>query len=274
MRCTWRSGSGENQKETIMLRSKWEFEYTAKNLAIAAEAQKQFRASRAKVWEQKKEEVIAKIKDSGLNVHESIAASLNLANNNVNALKYSTQHMAGPQITIRIVTATREPRDCFATNTALGRSLALSRGVDFDTRVFASNSAGLSTVYNVALREAATDPAILIFIHDAVEIIDYFWIEHIAAGLRSFDLIGLAGNIRRLPRQPGWAFTDDQFVRDMPYLSGTIGHEDEHGRYPNVFGPSQREVKLLDGVMLACHSETLRNIRFDEAFDFHFYDLD
>jgi len=179
-------------------------------------------------------------------------------------------------VTIRIVTATREPRDCFATNTALGRSLALSRGVDFDTRVFASNSAGLSTVYNVALREAATDPAILIFIHDDVEIIDYFWIEHIAAGLRSFDLIGLAGNIRRLPRQPGWAFTDDQFVRDIPYLSGTIGHQDEHGRYPNVFGPSQREVKLLDGVMLACHSDTLidNNIRFDEALDFHFYDLD
>jgi len=96
-----------------MLRSKWEFEYTAKNLAIAAEAQKQFRASRAKVWEQKKEEVIAKIKDSGLNVHESIAASLNLANNNVNALKYSTQHMAGPQITID-ATMQRDLDECFA----------------------------------------------------------------------------------------------------------------------------------------------------------------
>jgi hypothetical protein len=35
-------------------------------------------------------------------------------------------------------------------------------------------------------------------------------------------------------------------------------------------------VKLLDGVLLAAHSETLisKNLRFDERFDFHFYDLD
>jgi GT2 family glycosyltransferase len=37
-----------------------------------------------------------------------------------------------------------------------------------------------------------------------------------------------------------------------------------------------QEVKLLDGVMLACRSEDLFNhdLRFDEQFDFHFYDLD
>lgn len=96
-----------------MLRAKWEFEYTAKNLAMAAEAQKTFRASRVKVWEGKKEEVIAKIKDSGLNVHQSIAESLNFASNNVNALKYSTQHMQGPQITID-ATMQRDLDECFA----------------------------------------------------------------------------------------------------------------------------------------------------------------
>lgn len=185
---------------------------------------------------------------------------------------------------IRIVTATREPADRFATHTALGRSLALSRGPPVETRIFASNSAGLPTCYNIALREAASDPAILVFIHDDVEIIDYFWTEHIRDGLTIldrdgmdvFDVIGLAGNTRRVPRQPGWAFIDDRFERDVSYLSGTIGHEDEQGRYPNVFGPSFKEVKLLDGVMLACYSEKLRrnDIRFDEAFDFHFYDLD
>ncbi len=177
---------------------------------------------------------------------------------------------------IRIVTATREPADRFATHTALGRSLALSRGPSIDTRLFPSNSAGLPTCYNIALREAASDHAILVFIHDDVEIIDYFWTEHVRAGSVAFDLIGLAGNTRRLPGQCGWAFIEAAGPRDMPYLSGTIGHEDEHGRYPNVFGPTHREVKLLDGVMLACHSETLikHDIRFDEAFDFHFYDLD
>ncbi len=177
---------------------------------------------------------------------------------------------------LRLVTATRQPADRFATHTALGRSLALSRSQPVETRVFASNALGLPIVYNIALREAASDPAILVFIHDDVEIIDYFWTDHIREGLDEFHVIGLAGNTRRVPRQPGWAFTDDQFERDVPHLSGTIGHEDEHGRYPNVFGPSYQRVKLLDGVMLACHSEILRKneFRFDKRFDFHFYDLD
>jgi GT2 family glycosyltransferase len=35
-------------------------------------------------------------------------------------------------------------------------------------------------------------------------------------------------------------------------------------------------VKLLDGFFLAVRSETLlsKGIRFDETFDFHFYDMD
>ncbi len=160
---------------------------------------------------------------------------------------------------IRIVTATREPADRFATHTALGRSISLNRGTPFETRIFASNTDGLPTCYNIALREAASDPAILVFIHDDVEIIDYFWTEHIRDGLDKFDVIGLAGNTRRVPGQPMWAIIDQHYQtgRDIPYLSGTIGHDDEYGRYPNVFGPSYQEVKLLDGVMLACDSELL-----------------
>jgi len=179
---------------------------------------------------------------------------------------------------LRIVTATREPEERFATHTALGRSLALICQ-HADLRLFPSNSLGLPIVYNIAIREAAYDPAILVFVHDDVEIIDYFWQDHIRAGVVAFDLIGLAGNTRRVPNQHSWAIIDCddyQAGRDVPYLSGTIGHDDEYGRYPNVFGPSHKEVKLLDGVMLACQSNTLLSagLRFDERFDFHFYDLD
>lgn len=69
-----------------MKREEWEFEYTAATLATAAAAQRDFRAGRTKVWEGKKAEVMTKIKDTGLTVHEGIAAGLNLASN-----KYSTQ---------------------------------------------------------------------------------------------------------------------------------------------------------------------------------------
>jgi len=44
----------------------------------------------------------------------------------------------------------------------------------------------------------------------------------------------------------------------------------------SIFGPPFQQVKLLDGLLLAAFSDTLiqKSLRFDERFDFHFYDLD
>ena len=64
------------QEPTETNRNLWEFEYTARNLATAAKGQRDFRLSRVEVWEGKKSEVMAKIKDSGLTVHEGVAAQL------------------------------------------------------------------------------------------------------------------------------------------------------------------------------------------------------
>ena len=47
-----------------MKRNEWEFEYTANNLATAAEAQRDFRKSRVKWWTEKQADVMQKIKDS------------------------------------------------------------------------------------------------------------------------------------------------------------------------------------------------------------------
>jgi len=59
--------------------------------------------------------------------------------------------------------------------------------------------------------------------------------------------------------------------------SGVIGSG--HG-FPEItleiLGCPGMPVKLLDGCLLAAHSETLisRNLRFDERFRFHFHDAD
>ena len=44
----------------------------------------------------------------------------------------------------------------------------------------------------------------------------------------------------------------------------------------SYYGPSPREVKLLDGVFLAAYAKTFHQskIRFDPRFAFHFYDMD
>jgi hypothetical protein len=178
----------------------------------------------------------------------------------------------------RVICATREAEKDFAASTALGRSLALLPYPFVELRLFASNATGLPKLYNIALREAESDPAILAFIHDDVQLLDFFWPNHVFQGLRAFDLIGLAGNKRRLPAQPAWRFKDDQLTRDdRENLSGIVAHGLRWPPdYVSYYGPPYQQVKLLDGLMMACRSETLlsKNIFFDETFDFHFYDLD
>jgi GT2 family glycosyltransferase len=180
---------------------------------------------------------------------------------------------------IRVVCATRVTQAEFPRTTALGRSLSLLRATGkYQLQLYPSNSAGLPTVYNDAIRTALDNPAILVFAHDDVHLCDFFWIERIRAALERFDVVGVAGNRRRVPKQPAWAFVDEKFTWDSrENLSGSVGH----GRgFPcaslSVFGASGQECKLLDGVVLIADSGTLkaRELRFDPAFAFHFYDMD
>jgi hypothetical protein len=182
---------------------------------------------------------------------------------------------------IRLVCATRQHPDSFFESTALGRSLKMfNRQPEPQLQLFGSNPLGLSTVYNIALKHAEQDPAILVFLHDDLYLCDFFWMEHIYEGLQEFDVLGLAGNTRRLPKQPAWAFatTEPNFQwDDRRHLSGTVGH----GKgFPcgniSIFGPPKQACKLMDGLFLVADSEVLRakDVRFDERFAFHFYDMD
>jgi GT2 family glycosyltransferase len=148
-----------------------------------------------------------------------------------------------------------------------------------ELRLFPSNADGLPSVYNIAIEEARSAPAILVFIHDDLHLSDYYWAERLREGLRAFDIVGLAGNKRRVARQASWMYLDDQFRADSSEnLSGVLGHGEG---FPNlkqlsVYGEPRQEVRLLDGVMIAMRSETLieTGLRFDDQFRFDFYDLD
>ncbi len=147
-----------------------------------------------------------------------------------------------------------------------------------ELRLFAKNASGLPAVYNRAIAESIDDPAILLFAHDDIHICDFDWIDRILFTLRRFDIIGLAGNKRRVPNQPSWAFVDSKLTwDDAANLSGIVGHG--KGFPPtslSVYGAPFQEVKLLDGLLLACSSKTLRTsgLKFDDRFDFYFYDMD
>lgn len=181
---------------------------------------------------------------------------------------------------IRLVCGTRASREGFFTSTALGRTFMLQREnlPNLELHLFAENSAGLSAIYNEAIEFARHDPATLVFIHDDVAIVDFFWTERLGTALQAFDIVGVAGNKRRVAGQPAWIFVDEDFTRDSnENLSGIVGHGK---RRPcdaiDNYGPSNIECKLLDGLMLAADSEKLieNGLIFDPIFDFHFYDMD
>jgi len=179
---------------------------------------------------------------------------------------------------VRIVCGTRFSQQEFFKHTALGRSLVIHRETNpVDALVFPENRLGLSKIYNEAIKQAKDKPAILVFVHDDVHFLDFLWSDAVREGVKSFDVIGVAGNTRRLPRQTAWAFVDEEFTWDnQPFLSGIVGHGTSFPCQISNFGPSKQPCKLLDGVFLAADSGRLNDARigFDEQFDFHFYDMD
>jgi uncharacterized protein (TIGR03032 family) len=178
---------------------------------------------------------------------------------------------------IRLVSATREHKDNFFTKTALGRSLLNYNIPSLELKLFTENTVGLPPLYNRIIEESRDDDAILLFIHDDVTIDDPHWLTKTLKALTVFDIVGVAGNKRRLPQQPSWYFTDTQGSADTrENLSGIVYHAQEALAQPSLYGAFFQPVKLLDGLMLICHSQTLitNNLRFDDQFNFHFYDLD
>lgn len=91
------------QENGDMNRDDWEFEYTASTLATAAKAQRDFRTERVKVWEEKKVEIMQKVKDTGLTVHEGVAAGMG---------SYTTSNAGGGATVMVDATLQRDLNEC------------------------------------------------------------------------------------------------------------------------------------------------------------------
>ena len=178
---------------------------------------------------------------------------------------------------IEIISATRLPEKEFWETSALGLSLQrLKNDKTILPRIAFENKRGLPQIYNEGIEKAGIENT-LVFMHDDVWVDDFFFSQRIQDGLNQFHVIGVAGNVRHVPQQPAWAFVDKDFTWDDKInLSGAIAH----GKYPfgalSYFGETPKACALLDGVFLAIKKKTLvdADIKFDERFDFHQYDMD
>lgn len=174
-----------------------------------------------------------------------------------------------------VVTATQKSHAEFDNETPLG--LSLSRN-SFDNSwkpaITPENSLGLPAVYNSVIVEQNREHEV-VFVHDDLWLDDIFFASRIRAGLEKFDVIGLAGNRVLHQRAQTW-FCDDDAQLDAKNLSGVVCHGDSPFGLPTVYGPTPARVELIDGVLIAARISSLLDagVRFDERFDFHFYDLD
>ena len=186
------------------------------------------------------------------------------------------------QLPVRVVTATRLTADEFHRNTYTGQSLNAHASISaFQLRLYPENIYGLSEVYNDAIDDAHSNPALLVFVHDDVFILDFYWEQTIRYWLTQFEVVGIAGNRRRLPFSMMWSLVLDPITgrlreEEKAFQSGAVAH----GVFPpiqvNRFGVSGVECALLDGLLIAVDSRVLHRsgVRFDPQFKFHFYDMD
>ncbi|MDG5497120.1 hypothetical protein [Niveispirillum sp. BGYR6] len=185
---------------------------------------------------------------------------------------------------VRMICASRATGKQFETESLLGRSLSeWRRFYPVEMSLFSENKTALPILYNESIERVLAegdDDLILAFVHDDVSLLDFFWPDTLAHWTNIFDIVGLAGNIRRTPFQPTWSHIrreTDLAVDDKANLCGAVGWG---STFPDdqicYYGKPGQECKLMDGLFLAARVGVFRRsgLRFDPRFPFHFYDLD
>lgn len=159
----------------------------------------------------------------------------------------------------------KEGTDLFLSLEALGLS-ACAEFVEWNER-------GLATRYNAFLDAHAGRDAIVVFAHDDVAIEDPFVREKLVRGACRFAVQGLAGassfNLQLGSPQTIWLRAPAEA------LSGAVEHVlSATETFWSSYGPVPRRCVVLDGLFLAVDLLKVGSVRFDETFDFDFYDLD
>lgn len=189
---------------------------------------------------------------------------------------------------ILLVTCTRLSEDEFWKSSKLAPyiKMQLKASNIYDAHIVSNNTDGIGKCYNRFITEENKDKYIL-FVHDDIEIYNIDLKVKVNAALSQFDIIGLAGNSIHNPQQSPATWQTGTIDNAMS-RSGQVAHEHEFKikqnnqltkkllTTMNFFGPTNIGAKVIDGVFIGVNVEKIleRDHKFDEQFDFHFYDLD
>lgn len=177
-----------------------------------------------------------------------------------------------------IVSATRGSN---VSNTQLGKSVSILKAycdqqIDaIDLQMPVNNADGLSVVYNKSLTKSNLEKYTgILFVHDDVFIDDVRVFDKLETAFNAGNsVVGLAGGAKVKIKTPAlW-----HIMSEKASQSGSVTHPyTEDTVYTSSYGPVPSRCLIMDGLFLAINSSKFINsqVKFDEQFDFHHYDLD
>jgi hypothetical protein len=175
---------------------------------------------------------------------------------------------------IILVTATRSTEKEFWDTSILSPNLQLHEKIGNieNFHIEYENSTGLGTLYNKFITEDFKDNLVL-FCHDDITIDEINLKEKLNNASKEFDLIGVAGTAKATCKKP---VTWSNSPRDS--WGGAVVHQvkDKPGQYyTSHFGIMPKRCVAIDGLFMCINVERYleTGVRFDEQFNFHFYDM-
>lgn len=179
---------------------------------------------------------------------------------------------------IYLICATTHDEESFYKNALLGKFFSKTIDSDVGLLLYPSNSIGLATVYNDAIKKIVDDDSVLVFIHDDAYILDLYWKSRLLHSLEELDLVGIAGSTVFGHDQPAWCVSNTRLDWiSNEYLRGMLYHGDDiDSMKPTIFNETVGNVRIIDGVFISIKKSTINkfNLYFDELFAFHMYDTD
>ena len=142
-----------------------------------------------------------------------------------------------------------------------------------DFYIVPNNTEGLSKVYNQFIKDEYKNK-ICVFCHDDLIIHSIDLVEQLNKAIEQFDIVGLAGSSDFKLGDTAWHMHNGQW-RDKSLLSGSVGHNIDGKFINSVFGEVPKRVIVLDGLFIAVNMDRIleAGLKFDETFDYNFYDL-